>query len=75
MIEEAIKSEGVEEIFKLGSNDKSKIDIFNKDYLNKINKVKLPNAKILLLQQLQSKGLEDFNKINKVKTLDFSKKT
>ncbi|MFV9930995.1 MAG: type I restriction enzyme endonuclease domain-containing protein [Francisella endosymbiont of Hyalomma asiaticum] len=32
MIEEAIKSEGVEEIFKLGSNDESKIDILNKDY-------------------------------------------
>ncbi|ORM39283.1 hypothetical protein A2G94_01625 [Francisella endosymbiont of Ornithodoros moubata] len=74
MIEEAIKSEGVEEIFKLGSNDESKIDIFNKDYLNKIDKVKLPNTKIKLLQQLLAKALEDFNKVNKMKALDFSKK-
>lgn len=74
MIEQAIKSEGVEEIFKLGSNDESKIDIFNKDYLNKIDKVKLPNTKIKLLQQLLAKALEDFNKVNKVKALDFSKK-
>ena len=74
MIEEEIKSEGVEEIFKLGSNDESKIDIFNKDYLNKIDKVKLPNTKIKLLQQLLAKALEDFNKVNKVKALDFSKK-
>lgn len=74
MIEEVIKSEGVEEIFKLGSNDESKIDIFDKDYLNKIDKVKLPNTKIKLLQQLLAKALEDFKKVNKVKALDFSKK-
>lgn len=74
MIEEAIKSEGVEEIFKLGSDDESKIDIFDEDYLNKIDKVKLPNTKIKLLQQLLAKALEDFKKVNKVKALDFSKK-
>ena len=49
MIEEAIKSEGVEEIFKLSSNDESKID-----------KVKLPNTKIKLLQQLLAKALTLF---------------
>ncbi|MDN5071781.1 HsdR family type I site-specific deoxyribonuclease, partial [Aliarcobacter butzleri] len=74
MIEEAIKSEDVEEIFKLGSNDESKIDIFDEDYINKINKIKLPNTKIKLLQQLLAKALEDFKKVNKVKAIDFSKK-
>ncbi|MEM5557396.1 type I restriction endonuclease subunit R [Aliarcobacter cryaerophilus] len=74
MIEEAIKSEGVEEIFKLGSDDESKIDIFDEDYINKINKIKLPNTKIKLLQQLLSKALEEFKKVNKVKAVDFSKK-
>ena len=39
MIEEAIKSEGVEEIFKLGSDDESKIDIFDEDYINKITQL------------------------------------
>ncbi|WNL11530.1 type I restriction endonuclease subunit R [Aliarcobacter cryaerophilus] len=74
MIEEAIKSEGVEEIFKLGSDDESKIDIFDEDYINKINKIKLPNTKIKLLQQLLAKALEEFKKTNKVKAVDFSKK-
>ena len=73
MIEEAIKSEGVEEIFKLGSDDESKIDIFDEDYINKINKIKLPNTKIKLLQQLLAKALEDFKKVNKIKAIDFSK--
>lgn len=74
MIEEAIKSEGVEEIFKLGSDDESKIDIFDEYYINKINKIKLPNTKIKLLQQLLAKALEEFKKVNKVKAVDFSKK-
>ncbi|WP_151943890.1 type I restriction endonuclease subunit R [Aliarcobacter butzleri] len=74
MIEEALKSEGVEEIFKLGSEDEGKIDIFDEDYINKINKIKLPNTKIKLLQQLLAKALEEFKKVNKVKAVDFSKK-
>jgi len=74
MIAEALKSDGVEEIFKLGSEDEAKIDIFDEDYLNKIEKIKLPNTKIKLLQQLLQKALEDFKKVNKVKALDFSKK-
>ncbi|MCK9337089.1 MAG: HsdR family type I site-specific deoxyribonuclease [Arcobacteraceae bacterium] len=74
MIEEALKSDGVEEIFKLGSDNESKIDIFDEDYINKISKIKLPNTKIKLLQQLLAKALEEFKKVNKVKGLEFSKK-
>ncbi len=74
MITEALKSDGVEEIFKLGSEDETQVDIFDEDYINKINKIKLPNTKIKLLQQLLAKALEDFKKVNKVKATDFSKK-
>jgi len=73
MIEEALKSDGVEVIYKLGSEEESKIDIFDEDYINKINKIKLPNTKIKLLQQLLAKALEEFKKVNKVKAVDFSK--
>jgi len=74
MIAEALKSDGVEEIFKLGSEDEGQIDIFDEDYINKIEKIKLPNTKIKLLQQLLAKALEDFKKVNKAKAVDFSKK-
>ena len=74
MITEALKSDGVEEIFKLGSEDEAQIDIFDEDYINKIDKIKLPNTKIKLLQQLLAKALEDFKKVNKAKAVDFSKK-
>jgi len=74
MIAEALKSDGVEEIFKLGEDKADAIDIFNEDYLAKIKKIKLPNTKIKLLQHLLAKAIEDFKKINKTKGLDFSKK-
>lgn len=74
MIHEAIQSEGVEEIFKLGNEDESEIDIFDDEYLAKIEKIKLPNTKIKLLQQLLAKAINDFKKVNKIKGTDFSEK-
>ena len=75
MIEEAIISEGIEEIFKLGEgkND-GKEDIFSDEYMAKIDKIKLPNTKIKLLQTLLAKAIEDYKKVNKIKGVDFSKK-
>ncbi|MEJ1336733.1 MAG: type I restriction endonuclease subunit R [Candidatus Sedimenticola sp. (ex Thyasira tokunagai)] len=74
MITEALKADGVEEIFKMGEDAAEASDIFDPDYLAKIEKIKLPNTKIKLLQQLLAKAIEDFKKINKSKGVDFSKK-
>lgn len=74
MIKNAIASDGVVEIFKLGHDTESEIDIFDEDYLAKIDKIKLPNTKIKLLQQLLLKAISEFKKINKHKGFDFSKK-
>jgi type I restriction enzyme R subunit len=73
MIAEALQSDGVEEIFKLGEDSATEIDIFEGDYLAKIEKIKLPNTKIKLLQKLLKKAIDEFKKINKVKGVDFSK--
>jgi type I restriction enzyme, R subunit len=43
------------------------------DCLAKIEKVKLPNTKIKLLQQLLKRAIEDFKKVNKIKGVDFTK--
>ncbi len=74
MIKEAIKSEGVEEIFKLGDDNNSEIDLFTEDYLNKINKIKLPHTKIKLLQQLLQKAIGKLSKVNKMQGINFSDK-
>ncbi len=74
MIKEALQSDGVEEIFKLGDEAETEQDIFDEDYLAKIEKIKLPNTKIKLLQQLLAKVIGEIRKVNKVKGIDFSKK-
>ncbi len=74
MVKEAILSEGVEEIFKLGDDAQSEVDIFDENYLAKIDKIKLPHTKIKLLQKLLAKAIDDFKRINKIKGIDFSKK-
>jgi type I restriction enzyme, R subunit len=74
MIHEALQSEGVEEIFKLGEDGTKGINIFDEDYLAKIEKIKLPNTKIKLLQRLLSKAIDDFGKVNRAKGVDFSER-
>jgi type I restriction enzyme R subunit len=73
MIHEALQSDGVEEILKMGS-DQAQYNIFDDDYLEKIGKIKLPNTKIKLLQQLLKKAIDEFKKVNKTKGVDFSEK-
>ncbi|WGK70384.1 HsdR family type I site-specific deoxyribonuclease [Candidatus Haliotispira prima] len=74
MIEAALQSDGVEEIFKMGEDHGKEFDIFDEDYLAKIEKIKLPHTKIKLLQQLLAKAIDDFKKVNRIKGMDFSEK-
>lgn len=74
MIKAALESDGVEEIFKLGDESETGQDLFDKDYLAKIDKIKLPNTKIKLLQQLLAKVIGDLRKVNRIKGIDFTKK-
>jgi type I restriction enzyme R subunit len=74
MIKDALQSEGVSEIFKIGEGNEKEQDIFDPDYLDRISKIKLPNTKIKLLQQLLSKVIGELKKVNRVKGIDFSKK-
>ena len=74
MIKDALQSEGVEELFKMGEEKANEQDLFDEDYLARIDKIKLPNTKIKLLQQLLAKAIEAIKKINKVRGIDFTKK-
>ncbi|WP_417443267.1 type I restriction endonuclease subunit R [Joostella sp.] len=74
MIKNALQSDGVDEIFKMGDGTEKEQDLFDEDYLAKIDKIKLPNTKIKLLQQLLAKAIGEMKKVNKVKGVDFTKK-
>jgi type I restriction enzyme R subunit len=58
----------------MGQGDTTAVDIFDPDYLEKINKIKLPNTKIKMLQKLLSKAIDEFKKVNKLKGVNFAEK-
>lgn len=74
LVEEAIISEGVEEIFKLDDNKANAIDLFNEKFIEKISNLELPNTKIKILERLLKQTINDFKKVNKVKGQDFSER-
>jgi very-short-patch-repair endonuclease len=63
----------LEEIFKLGDEAAAEVDIFNDEYLARIEKIKPPNTRAKLLQQLLARAIEELKKTNKARGVDFSK--
>lgn len=74
MVEEAIISEGVEEISKLDDNKANSIDWFSDKFIERINNLQLPNTKIKILERLLKQTINDFKKVNKIKGQDFSER-
>lgn len=72
LINEAIKADGVEELFQVGKN--VNFDIFTPEYLEKINAIQLPNTKIKILQQLLQQVIADYKRTNKIKAMEFSER-
>jgi len=74
LVKAALISDGVEEIFKLGEQSDGEIDLFDEDYLAKLEAIKQPHTKLQLLQQLLARAIGELKKTNKIKGTDFSKK-
>lgn len=74
MISAALESEGVEDVLSLNENeaDSAKQNIFDDEYLAHINRIKLPNTKIKLLQKLLQRAISQIQKVNKIKGINFS---
>lgn len=70
MLEGAIQSDGIEELFETGKH--IEVDIFSDEYVNKINSITLPNTKIKLLQRLLSQAIDEYKKVNKVMGIEFA---
>ncbi len=73
MIEEAIQSEGVEEIVQIG-NENDNLDLLSEEYMERLAKLKLPNMKVKLMERLLKMVISDFQKVNKMQGVDFSKR-
>lgn len=70
MLEGAIQSDGIEELFETGKH--INVDIFSDEYIDKINRIQLPNTKIKLLERLLSQAIDEFKKVNKIKGIEFT---
>ncbi len=75
LVQEAIKSNDVQELF-LETKDFNAglVDLFDKKYLEKINKIERPNTKVKILEQLLKRAIGEFKKVNKIKALSFSER-
>lgn len=75
LLAEAIQSTGVEEVFVTGQDTRElEVDLFDEQYLKRIEAMKLPNTKIKMLERLLKRAIDDFKKVNKIKAVDFSKR-
>lgn len=74
MIADALKADGVEELFFLGDKKAESIDIFDEDYLARLNRLKLPATKIQLLQKMLEKAISDFKKVNQLQGINFTRR-
>ena len=72
MLEGAIQSDGIEELFETGKH--ISVDIFSDEYMDKINAIQLPNTKIKLLQRLLAQAIDEFCKVNKIMGVEFAER-
>ena len=72
LLDEAIQSDGIEELFETGKH--INIDIFSDEYMARIEKIPMPNTKIKALQRLLSYAIEEFKKVNKIKSIEFAER-
>ncbi len=70
MLEGAIQSDGIEELFETGKH--ISVDIFSDEYMDKINAIQLPNTKIKILQRFLSQAIDEFKKVNKIMGVEFA---
>lgn len=73
LVEQALLSDGVEEIIQLDTN-KSNLDIFSEEYMQRLLNLKYPNTKVKLMEKLLHQVITDFKKVNKIKGVDFSER-
>lgn len=73
MIEEAIMSEQVEEILVIG-NDKENLDLLSEEYMERLAKLRLPNTKVKLMERLLKMVINEFGKVNRIKSIDFTQR-
>ena len=72
LLEGAIQSDGIEELFETGKH--IDFDIFSDEYMARIEKINLTNTKIKALQILLSYAIMEFQRVNKIKSIEVAER-
>lgn len=73
MISEALRSDGIKEVLQIGQEGEE-LDLMGEAYMERLARLELPNTKVKLMERLLQQVIRAFQRVNKVKALDFTKR-
>lgn len=74
MLKDALMSEAVEEVTKIGVAADEEIDLLSSEYMQRLDQIPYKNTKVKLMEQLLKQVIESLRKINRQKGIDFTKR-
>ena len=74
MLKDALLSDAVEEVAKIGVAADEEIDLLSSEYMKRLDLIPYKNTKVKLMEQLLKQVIESLRKVNKQKGVDFTKR-
>lgn len=74
MLKDALMSDAVEEVAKIGVAADEEIDLLSAEYMKRLDQIPYKNTKVKLMEQLLKQVIDSLRKINKQKGVDFTKR-
>lgn len=74
MLKDALLSDAVEEVTKIGVAADEEIDLLSAEYMKRLDQIPYKNTKVKLMEQLLKQVIESLRKVNRQKGIDFTKR-
>lgn len=74
MLKDALLSDAVEEVAKIGVAADEEIDLLSSEYMKRLDSIPYKNTKVKLMEQLLKQVIESLRNVNKQKGVDFTKR-
>lgn len=74
MLKDALLSDAVEEVAKIGVVADEEIDLLSSEYMKRLDLIPYKNTKVKLMELLLKQVIESLRKVNKQKGVDFTKR-
>lgn len=74
MLKDALMSDAVEEIAKIGVAADDEINLLSSEYMKRLEQIPYKNTKVKLMEQLLKQVIESLRKVNRQQGIDFTKR-